>query len=109
MRWTETTPFGIITKYDDKRIFYDDDQYHSDVVWPRSTVYLVWLLDLLGEQGIVLELLRNALDHQMTEAAVFYNQEVFSRPCGNNPEPVERTRENPVPVKNPDPVLVAVV
>lgn len=98
---TDTTPFGIITKYDDKRIFYDDDQYHSDVVWPRSTVYLVWLLDLLGEQGIVLELLRNTLDHQMTEAAVFYNQEVFSRPCGNNPEPVERTRENPVPVKNP--------
>ena len=98
---TATAPFGILVKYDDKRIFYDDDQYHSDVVWPRSTVYLVRLLDLLGQQEAAREVLRNMLDHQMTEAAIFYNQEVLSRPCGNNPAPVEHTHGNPVPVKNP--------
>ena len=37
----------------------------------------------------------------MSEGALFYNQELFSRPCGNNPAPDERTRRNPVPVKNP--------
>jgi glycogen debranching enzyme len=96
-----TAPFGILTKNEDKRIFYDDDQYHSDVVWPRSTAYLVRLLDILGEKETARELLVNMLDHQMAEAAIFYNQEVLSRACGNNPRPAEATRMNPVPVKNP--------
>ncbi|HEX4962859.1 MAG TPA: hypothetical protein VF173_18630, partial [Thermoanaerobaculia bacterium] len=76
-------------------------QYHSDVVWPRSTPYLVKLLRKLGEEATVRELLVNALDHQMTEAAIFYNQEILSRACGNNPHPDPDTAQNPVPVKNP--------
>lgn len=94
-------PFGILTKNDDQRVFYDDKQYHCDVVWLRSTHYLVGLLRLLGEETTVQQLLRNVLDHQMSEAAIFYSQELFSRPCGNNCSPVIETANNPVPVKNP--------
>jgi hypothetical protein len=94
-------PFGLLTRNVDQRVFYNDDQYHGDVVWPRSTPYLVKLLRKLGEEETVRELLINALDHQMTEAAIFYNQEVLSRACGNNPNPAADTALNPVPVKNP--------
>ena len=31
---SEVCPFGIVAKNDDRRIFYDDGQYHSDVLWP---------------------------------------------------------------------------
>jgi hypothetical protein len=37
----------------------------------------------------------------MTESAIYYNQELFSRPFGNNPFPVASVCDNPVPVKNP--------
>jgi hypothetical protein len=37
----------------------------------------------------------------MSEGAVFYNHELFSRPAGNNPCPDPHTHLNPVPVKNP--------
>jgi hypothetical protein len=94
-------PFGLLTRNVDQRVFYNDDQYHGDVVWPRSTPYLVRLLRKLGEEETARELLINALDHQMTEAAIFYNQEVLSRACGNNPNPDADTALNPVPVKNP--------
>jgi hypothetical protein len=94
-------PFGLLTQNEDQRVYYDDDQYHADVVWPRSTPYLIRLLERLGETGVIRGLLVNNLDHQMSEGALFYNQELFSRPCGNNPTPDERTRRNPVPVKNP--------
>jgi len=97
----ERLPFGILTQNEDQRIYYDDGQYHADVTWPRSTPYLVRLLAVLGETETIRNLLVNNLDHQMSEAALFYNQELFSRPCGNNPAPDERTRHNPVPVKNP--------
>jgi hypothetical protein len=98
---SDRLPFGLLAKNDDQRIYYGDDQYHADVIWPRSTPYLVHLLGLLGEAQTARSLLINSLDHQMDEAALFYNQELFSRPCGNNPAPDERTRLNPVPVKNP--------
>ena len=94
-------PFGILTKNADQRIYYNDDQYHSDVIWPRSTPYLVRLLRLLGDEETARALLINNLDHQMSETAIFYNQELFSRPCGNNPRPSEASARNPVPVKNP--------
>lgn len=93
--------FGLMVKNDDRRIYYGDLEYHSDVVWPRSTHYLVRLLRLLGHDSVVRELLLNALDHQMTEGAIFYSHELFSRPFGNNPSPDPRTCDNPVPVKNP--------
>ncbi len=97
----ERLPFGLLTQNGDQRIYYDDGQYHADVTWPRSTPYLIRLLAVLGETETIRGLLVNNLDHQMSEAALFYNQELFSRPCGNNPAPGERTRCNPVPVKNP--------
>jgi hypothetical protein len=98
---SERLPFGLLTQNADQRVYYDDDQYHADVVWPRSTPYLIGLLARLGETETIRGLLVNNLDHQMSEGALFYNQELFSRPCGNNPAPEERTRDNPVPVKNP--------
>jgi glycogen debranching enzyme len=94
-------PFGILTQNEPPKAFYGDDQYHSDVVWPRSTPYLIGLLRMLNENEIVREILVNNLDHQMTECAIFYNQELFSRALGNNAHPDGTTSQNPVPVKNP--------
>ncbi len=94
-------PFGLLTRNVTHGVYYDDAQYHSDVTWPRSTPYLIKLLGLLNRRETVEELLMNNLDHQMTEAALFYNQELFSRPEGNNPQRDARTGDNPVPVKNP--------
>ncbi|MFN2285996.1 MAG: amylo-alpha-1,6-glucosidase [Anaerolineae bacterium] len=37
-------PFGVITKDDNQYVYYGDDQYHSDVIWPRCTPYLIKLL-----------------------------------------------------------------
>jgi hypothetical protein len=97
----DRAPFGVLTKNEAGGAFYDDEQYHGDVVWPRSTPYLITLLGLLGETETIREILLNTLDHQVSEGALFYNHELFSRPLGNNPNPVEATRDNPVPVKNP--------
>ncbi len=95
------TPFGVIAKNEGVSVFLGDDQYHRDVVWPRSTPYLIRLLEMLGHTSEIKSLLLNTLDHQMTESAIFYNQELLARPTGNNPSPEKETRDNPVPVKNP--------
>lgn len=97
----ETWPFGIITKNEGQHVYYGDDQYHSDVVWLRSTPYLIKLLRLLNQTQTIKEVLINTLDHQMTEGAIFYNQELLARPLGQNPHPDKYTSQNPVPVKNP--------
>jgi hypothetical protein len=94
-------PFGIFAANADRRIFYGDAEYHADVVWPRSTPYLLKLLEVLGEKETIHQLLLSNLEHQMTEGAVFYNHEVLARPCGNNDRPVKSTCRDPVPVKNP--------
>lgn len=94
-------PFGLLARNDGRPVFYNDEQYHSAVVWPRSTPYLIRLLRLLGQDSRARLLALNALDHQMTEAAIFYNQELLALPTGNNPHPVEILAGNPVPVKNP--------
>ncbi|MGE5225105.1 MAG: amylo-alpha-1,6-glucosidase [Omnitrophica WOR_2 bacterium] len=97
----QTLPFGIMVRNVGQNIFYNDDQYHSDVVWLRSTAYLIKLLRMLDEEQTIRWLMMNALDHQMSEGALFYNQELLARPFGNNPAPAQATRWNPVPVKNP--------
>lgn len=97
----EVLPFGIVVKNEDKRVFYGDHEYHSDTTWPRSTPYLIKLLRLLNEDQSIRDILINSLDHQMTECAIFYNQELFSRAFGNNAHPNVATSQNPVPVKNP--------
>ena len=96
-RW----PFGLLTRNVNFGPYYGDGQYHADVCWPRSTPYLIHLLRILGRDQVIRQILLNNLDHQSTEAAIFYNQELFSRPLGNNPNPQEITQDNPVPVKNP--------
>ena len=94
-------PFGVMAKNEEPSVFYDDDQYHGDVVWLRSTPYLIHLLRMLGHITEIKSLLLNTLDHQMSEGAVFYNHELFGRPIGNNPFAEMETQYNPVPVKNP--------
>lgn len=95
-------PFGIVVKNEPSGPFYGDCQYHGDVVWPRSTPYLIKLLDYCGgHQAMIGDLLVNMLGHQMTEGAVFFAHELFSKPLGRNPSPVPSTERNPVPVKNP--------
>jgi glycogen debranching enzyme len=97
----EVLPFGIITKNENQGIFYGDDQYHSDMIWPRSTPYLIKLLRTLNRHDTARDILLNNLDHQMTECAIFYNQELFSPALGHNAHPNGTTSQNPVPVKNP--------
>jgi hypothetical protein len=97
----ETVSFGIVAKNENQGPYYNDEQYHSDVLWPRSTPYLLKLLRALGDEEAARRVLTNALDHQMSEGAIFYSHELLSRPLGNNPSAVERTGANPVPVKNP--------
>jgi len=94
-------PFGVLAMSLDKRIFYGDPEYHADTVWLRSTPYLILLLRSIGKSDEAKAVALNALDHQMSEGAIFYNNELLALPFGNNDSPDERTRGNPVPVKNP--------
>jgi glycogen debranching enzyme len=93
--------FGLVAKDSTERVFYNNQQYHEAVIWPRVTPYLIRLLRMLGQQATVQELLKTNLGHQMEEAAVFYNNEMLSLPEGENPFPDAETERNPVPVKNP--------
>ena len=97
----EWAPFGVIAKNEGPSIFYHDDQYHGDVIWLRSTPYLIHLLRILGHTAEIESLLLNTLDHQMSEGAIFYNHELLARPIGNNLWAEIATQKNPVPVKNP--------
>ena len=93
--------FGVLVKNSHERIYYGDRQYHEAVVWPRDTPYLVKLLMKLNMRKTAEEVLLNTLDHQMSECAVFFNNELFSLAEGQNPYPNGIYSANPVPVKNP--------
>lgn len=97
----EPAAFGLMAKDSSERVFYNNQQYHEAVIWPRVTPYLIRLLRMLGQQATVQELLKTNLGHQMDEAAVFYSNEMLSLPEGENPFPEPETEKNPVPVKNP--------
>lgn len=97
----ESVAFGLVAKDSTERVFYNNQQYHEAVIWPRVTPYLIRLLRGLGQQATVQELLKTNLGHQMDEAVVFYNSEMLSLPEGENPFPNPDTAKNPVPVKNP--------
>jgi len=97
----ELFPFGVLVKNYEDRVYLGDQQYHGAVVWPRDTPFLIKLLDRLEEYNSIRGLLVSNLDHQMGEGAIFYNHELFSLPLGQNPSPVEDSKNNPVPVKNP--------
>jgi glycogen debranching enzyme len=99
--YDELYPFGVIVKESEDKIYFNDEQYHGAVVWPRDTPYLIKLLERIGRYDVIKGLLISNLDHQMGEGTIFYNHELFSLPLGKNPKPVNEFKENPVPVKNP--------
>ena len=81
--------FGVAVRESEKKIYYGDSEYHECVVWPRDTPYLIRLLRRNHEMGLVKEIIRSNLNHQMKEGFLFYNSELFSQDDGI------------VPVKNP--------
>ena len=97
----EPRPFGLLVKDSPERVFYDNQQSHEAVLWPRETPYLVRLLRLLGQEATIRDLLETNLAHQQDEAVVFYNNELLSLAEGVNPSAEAGTADNPVPVRNP--------
>jgi len=83
-------PFGILVRELPERVFYNDEQYHGAVVWPRETPYLIALARKVGDKSLVESLLLSNLAHQQEEGCVFYSSELLSPDHGE-----------PVPVKNP--------
>ena len=83
--------FGVLCRNMKDRVYYDDYQYHGSVVWPRDTPYLIEYLKIVDKNYLVKEVLETNLQHQMSEGAIFYNNELFSLAEGSNP----------IPVKNP--------
>lgn len=92
--------FGITTMNSNKKVYYNDEQYHEATIWLRDNPYLCAFLEKLGKHRFVEQIKKNMLDHQMSEGAIFYNHELFSLPLGKNPTPTIEAM-NPVPVKNP--------
>jgi glycogen debranching enzyme len=92
--------FGIQTINEGPEVFHGDPEYHRRVVWPRESVHLINFLKLLGKKELVEEILLSNLEHSAEEGAVFYSQELFALPSGNNNRPSPNSG-NPVPVKNP--------
>ncbi|MFP4232780.1 MAG: amylo-alpha-1,6-glucosidase [Candidatus Aenigmatarchaeota archaeon] len=93
-------PFGILTKNSNEDVYLGDEEYHEAVVWPRDNPYLFKILEKIGRENIKEDIMKNMLDHQMSEGAIFYNQELFSLPEGEDPCETSQS-SNPVPVKNP--------
>ncbi|MBU7004590.1 MAG: hypothetical protein HXS50_03425 [Theionarchaea archaeon] len=93
----ERYPFGMLVR-EGSDPYLGDVEYHSSVVWPRDTPYLIALMEMVGVDptGILL----NNLDHMVSEGIIGYCGEIFSLPVGNNPRPTPGS-SNPVPVKNP--------
>lgn len=83
--------FGLLCRNYGERVFTGDAEYHGAVVWPRDSPYLLALLRRLGREKEAEELIISALDHQQSEAAVFFNSELLSPDFGTAL----------VPVKNP--------
>jgi len=99
--YDELYPFGIIVKDSEERVYFDNEQYHGAVIWPRDTPYIIKLLERIERYDVIKGFLISNLDHQMSEGTIFYNHELFSLPLGKNPSPVDGFKENPIPVKNP--------
>ncbi|MFH0971476.1 MAG: amylo-alpha-1,6-glucosidase [Candidatus Micrarchaeota archaeon] len=91
--------FGILTRNTHNRIYLNDFDYHSAVIWPRESVPLFKLLHRLQDPRTQ-EILESNLEHQMEEGAIFFNHELFALPEGPNPAPSQFSY-SPVPVKNP--------
>jgi len=91
--------FGIYVRDYNEQPFLDDRQYHGYVCWPRDTPYLIAFLEKILKKNLIKELLINHLDHMISEATIFYENELFSSPIGGNPSPTENS-SNPIPVKN---------
>jgi len=96
-------PFGLLVRdsYERGGAYFGDEQYHARVIWPRDNPYLAGLARLCGRGDIARGVLLNTLDHQQSEGAAFYTQELFSLAEGQNPAVQSKHSGNPVPVKNP--------
>jgi len=92
--------FGIVAKKRGRRYYLGDEEYHGLVVWPRDVPYLARLARIVGKDTVVEELLLSSLDHEFSEGAIFYCNELFSLAEGGNPSPSGRQSNNPVPMKN---------
>ncbi|NYZ75139.1 hypothetical protein H0O03_02650, partial [Candidatus Micrarchaeota archaeon] len=92
--------FGVLCRNSRQRTFFGDEEYHGAVVWPRDSPYLLSLLERVDEKQLAEQLVLSALEHQQSEAAVFFNSELFSLAEGPNPSPGAESAF-PVPVKNP--------
>ena len=79
--------FGVAVRDTSRCVYLNSEDYHEGVVWPRDTPYLIRLLSMAGEAGLVDQLLESNLRHQMEEGFVFYNQELFS--CDHDWTPVK--------------------
>ena len=79
--------FGVAVNDSGRCVYLNGEDYHEGVVWPRDTPYLIRLLSLAGETGLMDQLLASNLRHQMEEGFVFYNQELFS--CDHDWTPVK--------------------
>jgi hypothetical protein len=79
--------FGVAVKETDKCVYYNGEDYHEGVLWPRDTPYLIRLLSISGEVALAEQLLESNLRHQTEEGFVFYNQELFS--CDHDWAPVK--------------------
>jgi len=95
----ETYPFGIAIS---SRIepYLGDKEYHKSTIWPRDIPYFIKILEYLGYEDMIKEILLNNLDHMISEGAIFYINEIFGHPIGKNPNPTEYSM-NLIPLKNP--------
>jgi len=85
MAFRKGEPFGILVR-EGADVYYNDDQYHMAVTWPRDTPYLLRLFRAAGLRDEVKAILKNNLAHQMDEGFVGYNSELFSiDPSGLTP------------------------
>jgi hypothetical protein len=96
---TGSQGFGImITKHSSP--YLGDQDYHRSVAWPRDTPYLINMMDFLGLEGEVHDILVNTLDQSISEGALMYSSEIFGLPTGKNPSP-SGCSMNLIPLKNP--------
>lgn len=85
MAFRNGEPFGVLVR-EGADVYYNDDQYHMAVTWPRDTPYLLRLFRAAGMMDDVKDILENNLVHQMDEGFVGYNSELFSiDPTGLTP------------------------
>ncbi len=86
-------PFGMAVRKSGKSVYFDDNEYHEEVMWPRDIPYLVRLLIKTGREKVASMIIDRHLVRQDSEGVIFYNPELYS--IGDD------RGGDLVPVKNP--------